>query len=74
MHYLHVCVFFVTEIPRREEIMTKVRKCPACAAWNAHHTRRTQERVCSDGDAEARSVLILAASGVGPTPEQQNRG
>lgn len=30
MHYLHVCVFFVTEIPRREEIMTKVRKCPVC--------------------------------------------
>lgn len=31
MHYLHVCVFFVTEIPRREERMTKVRKCPVGA-------------------------------------------
>jgi hypothetical protein len=26
MHYLHVCVFFVTEIPGREETETKVKQ------------------------------------------------
>lgn len=44
-HYLHVCVFFVTEIPRREEIMTKVRKCPVCASWNAHHAQSIQKHI-----------------------------
>lgn len=50
-HYLHVCVFFVTEIPRREEIMTKVRTCPVCAPWIMHSLFRNT--FCSDGDAEA---------------------
>lgn len=67
-HYLHVCVFFVTEIPRREETMTEVRKRPVCTSWDAHHSQCTQERICWDGDAEAGSVLILAASGTGPYP------
>lgn len=73
MHYLHVCVFFVTEIPRREERRTEVRKHPGCTSWNAPHSQHTQECICSDGDAKARLVFIVPGGVPGPTPEQQNR-
>lgn len=67
MHYLHVCVFFVTEIPRREEIMTKVRKHRVCASCTSFSV--LTNALCSDGDAKARSVLILHGRSSGPTAE-----
>lgn len=52
--------------------MTEVRKRPVCVSWNARHSQYTQERICSDGDTDARLVSVVPGGGTGPTPEQQN--
>lgn len=51
-HYLHVCVFFVTEIPEREETETEVKKGPVRVSVIIGHALCASNVSPSAGDRE----------------------
>lgn len=63
MLYLHVCVFFVTEIPRREEI-AKVTWCPASISLMVQHSQRPWGR---GGDGGRLGLILCVAGSLDPS-------